>query len=308
MQDRPIGLSTIQDFIRWGASRFAQSGLFFGHGTDNAIDEAVELVLAALHLPADLPGTYREARLTPAERSRVADLIERRIRERRPNAYLTGRARFAGLDFLVTDDVLVPRSPIAELIESAFAPWVDPGATHRVLDLCTGSGCIGIAIAVAMPWVQVDLVDICPSALAVASDNIRGHGLESRVRVIESDLFTALAEAEYDLIVANPPYVAVEILAALPAEFQAEPALALDGGDSGLDLVLAILGQAGDYLAEHGSLVLEVGDSSDELLRRCPDVPFTWIDFERGGDGVLVLSRDQVIRHNRDFVAGNGRP
>lgn len=308
MTGQPEGLISIQDFIRWGASRFNQAGLFFGHGSDNALDEAAELVLFALHLPADFPGAYRDCRLTPDERATVAALIERRVRERCPAAYLTGRARFAGLEFLVTEDVLVPRSPLAELVEDGFAPWFDPEGVGRVLDLCAGSGCIGIAAAAYLPDAQVDLVDVSPGALAVAAANVARHDLADRVRVVESDLFAALAGQRYDLIVSNPPYVAAEELAALPAEYRAEPSLGLAGGDDGLDLVREILRQAPAHLAPDGVLIVEVGSSADTLVEQFPDVPFTWLEFARGGDGVFLLTREQLLADAPSFVAAGRRP
>lgn len=294
MTDRPVGLLSIQDFIRWGASRFMEADLFFGHGTDNALDEAAELVLYALHLPSDLPPAYRDCRLTTSEQEAVAALLGRRIEERRPAAYLTERARFAGFEFHVTGDVLVPRSPIAELVEQGFAPWVDPDRVERVLDLGTGSGCIGIAAALHLPDATVDLVDVSPAALAVAERNVARYALADRVRLIESDLFAALAGCRYDVIVSNPPYVAAAVLAALPAEYLSEPRQALAGGASGLDFVSPILAGAADHLAEEGVLIVEVGCSAEALVARYPDVPFVWLDFARGGEGVFLLTKAQL--------------
>lgn len=289
------GLFTIQDFIRWGASRFNAAGLFFGHGTDNAIDEAGSLVLHALHLPPDLPALYRDCRLTEPERAAVAELLERRIRERKPAAYLTNRAWFAGLEFHINEDVLVPRSPLAELVEAGFDPWVDPEQVARVLDLCTGSGCIGIAVAVHLPEAQVDLVDISPAALAVAARNAALHGLDDRVRVLESDLFSVLGGEHYDVIVSNPPYVSAQELAALPQEYHREPRLGLAGGEHGLDLVLRILRDAPEHLMPGGILVVEVGSSAPSLEARFPDLPFLWLEFERGGEGVFLMNREQLL-------------
>lgn len=294
MAGPPEGLLTIQDFVRWGASRFNAEGLFFGHGTDNALDEAAQLVLHALHLPPELPATYRDCRLTYPERSEVAALLERRVRERKPAAYLTGRAWFAGLEFFVNEDVLVPRSPLAELVEAGFDPWLDPESVGRVLDLCTGSGCIGIACAVYLPEAEVDLADVSPKALEVASSNRARHRLEDRVHVLESDLFGAIGERRYDVIVSNPPYVSAAELADLPAEFHKEPQLGLAGGESGLDLVLRILVEAPIYLNDGGVLVVEVGNTASELERRFPDLPFLWLEFERGGEGVFLMKREQL--------------
>jgi ribosomal protein L3 glutamine methyltransferase len=295
MASPPYGLNSIQDFIRWGASRFNAAGLFFGHGTDNAIDEAAQLVLHAIHLPPDLPAVYRECRLTQEEREAIVELFERRIEERRPAAYLTHRAWFAGLEFYVDENVLVPRSPLAELVEAGFDPWLDPSTVTRVLDLCAGSGCIGIAAAVYIPEAEVDLADISPAALAVASRNVARHGLEDRVRTVESDLFDGLGEQVYEVIVCNPPYVSLEELLALPAEYQREPPLALAGGESGLDLVLRILRDAPRFLAEEGVLVVEVGNTAAELERCFPDLPFLWLEFERGGEGVFLMNRRQLL-------------
>ncbi|WP_295386019.1 50S ribosomal protein L3 N(5)-glutamine methyltransferase [uncultured Thiodictyon sp.] len=301
MAEQPDGLITIQDYIRWGATRFNRAGLWFGHGTDNALDEAAALVLGGLDLDPGLPVSFRGCRLTPAERVAVTDLIERRVTERVPTAYLIGRAWFAGLRFDVDDQVLVPRSPIAELVEAGFEPWIDGERIGRVLDLCTGSGCIGIAAALFLPDADVDLVDISPAALAVARRNVAHHGVEDRVRVLESNLFDALAGQRYDVIVSNPPYVSAAEFAALPPEYHREPQLGLHGGDDGLDLVLLILLEAARHLTESGILILEVGNSARELEQRLPLVPWTWIEFERGGEGVLLLTREQLVQHQGEF-------
>jgi ribosomal protein L3 glutamine methyltransferase len=308
MSDQPDGLFTIQDYVRWGASRFNAAGLFFGHGTDNALDEALHLVLYALHLPPDLPTVYRGCRLTPGERVAITDLVERRIHERKPAAYLTQRSWFAGLEFYVNEDVLVPRSPLAELIEAGFDPWIDAEAVSRVLDLCTGSGCIGIATAVYLPHVEVDLVDISAAALRVAETNVKNHGLTERVQPIESDLFSVLTGQRYDIIVSNPPYVGAEELASLPEEYRQEPALGLAGGESGLDLVLRILRDAPSFLEHGGILVVEVGNTAAELTRRFPDLPFLWLEFERGGEGVFLLNRDQLVEHHEAFAEAAAQP
>jgi ribosomal protein L3 glutamine methyltransferase len=296
------GLTTIQDFIRWGASRFNAAGLFFGHGTDNAIDEATNLVLFALHLPPDLPAMYRDCRLTDAERGAVAELLERRVVERKPAAYLTHRAWFAGLEFHVNEDVLVPRSPMAELVEAGFDPWVDPEQVRRVLDLCTGSGCIGIAAAVHLPDTQVDLADISEGALAVASLNVALHGLGERVRIIQSDLFAELQGERYDVIVSNPPYVSAAELAALPPEYHREPSLGLLAGETGLEVVLRILCEAPRHLEEGGILIVEVGSAALELEQRFPDLPFLGLEFERGGEGVFLINREQLLEFQPLFL------
>ena len=291
MVSPPEGLQTIQDYIRWGASRFNAAGLCFGHGTDNAIDEATQLILFALHLPPDLPASYRDCCLTGDERVAIVELFERRVRERRPAAYLTNKAWFGGLEFYVDENVLVPRSPLAELVEAGFDPWVDPERVGRVLDLCTGSGCIGIAAAVHLPDADVDLADVSAAALRVASRNLVAHGLEGRVRVLESDLFDALDGESYDVIVSNPPYVSLSELESLPEEYRREPELGLAGGETGLELILRILRDAPRYLRDEGVLVVELGSTAAELERRFPDIPFLWLEFERGGEGVFLMNR-----------------
>lgn len=295
-------LLTIEDFVRWGASRFNAAGLAFGHGTDNAFDEAAWLVAHALAMPPPRVAEFRTCRITAPERAAIAELFAQRIGERRPAAYLTGQAWFAGLEFVVNDNVMVPRSPLAELVTAGFAPWIEPERIGRVLDLCTGSGCIGLAAALHLPDADVDLADISPAALRVAAANRALHELEGRVRLIESDLFAGLDEQVYDLIVSNPPYVPADELEALPAEYRHEPRLAFAAGESGLDLVLRILRDAPDFLDEDGVLIVEVGSAAEALERRFPQVPFTWLDFEQGGDGVFVLHHPELVEHHPLFA------
>lgn len=286
-------LHTIRDYIRWAASRFSETELYFGHGTDNAWDEASALVLQTLHLPWDVDKDNMSARLSMAERGLLVERIERRITERLPVAYLTGQAYFCGLSFTVSEDVLVPRSPIAELIEQGFQPWLQE-EPRRVLDLCTGSGCIGIACAYAFEWAEVDLSDISPKAVEIANKNITRHQLPDRVRAIESDLFAGLAGERYDLIVSNPPYVNAEDLASMPEEYQQEPEIALGSGDDGLDFTRRLLREASEHLNDGGALIVEVGNSWPALEQAFPELPFTWIEFERGGHGVFILFKEQL--------------
>jgi ribosomal protein L3 glutamine methyltransferase len=290
-------LATIVDFIRYGASRFGAAGLVFGHSYDNAIDEATHLVLHALHLPHDLSPAYGQARLIAAEKQRVLDLIDRRIDEHKPVAYLTGTAWFAGLEFKSDSRALVPRSPIAELIQSGFSPWLDDRNVAQALDLCTGSGCIGIAMAVHNPEWQVDLADISEDALSLARENVEYQDVADRVQVLKSDLFDGLAGKRYDLIVSNPPYVTEQEYAALPPEYSHEPALGLRAGDDGLDFALRILAKGAEHLNDDGVLIVEVGESEKALTKLLPEVPFNWIEFNVGQMGVFLLDRDDLVAH-----------
>ena len=293
----------MRDYVRWGVSKFTENNLYFGHGTDNAWDEALHLVLHCLHLPPDIDTGVLDARLTNVEKNLVLVVLETRIKERIPAAYLTGLANFAGLQFKVDERVIIPRSPIAELIEQEFAPWLNGSSLRSVLDLCCGGGCIGIAVAAHLPQVTVDLVDLSEPALEVAQMNIDRHGLAQRVRAHGSDLFAALvAEQQYDLIVSNPPYVDSEDLASMPAEYQHEPRLSLEAGSDGLTFARKILQQAAAYLSEEGALVMEVGNSAAALEREFPDLPFSWIDFRRGGHGVFFLTAQQLREHQARIV------
>ncbi|MGN6190644.1 MAG: 50S ribosomal protein L3 N(5)-glutamine methyltransferase [Rhodanobacteraceae bacterium] len=290
-------LQTIVDLIRYAASRFNAAGLTFGHSHDNAIDEATHLVLSCLHLPPDLPPAYGSARVTAIEKNRVLSLIDRRIETREPVAYLVGEAWFAGMPFKSDARALVPRSPIAELIEDGFSPWLDGRDVERALDLCTGSGCIGIAMAAHNPHWRVDVADISDDALALARENIALHQLDMHVRAVRSDLFSGLAGERYDLIVSNPPYVTDDEYAALPGEYAHEPKLGLTAGVDGLDIALRILRDAADHLTDDGLLIVEVGESEHALNALLPGVPFVWIEFKVGPMGVFALERHDLDQH-----------
>ncbi|MDR3388423.1 MAG: 50S ribosomal protein L3 N(5)-glutamine methyltransferase [Rudaea sp.] len=296
-------LASIIDFIRYGASCFASSELTFGHSYDNALDEATHLVLHALHLPHDLSPAYGGAKLTAMEKKTILALIERRVSERKPVAYLTGEAWFAGLKFKSDERALVPRSPIAESIQNGFSPWLDGLAVSRALDLCTGSGCIGIAMAAHNQDWQVDLADISDAALALARENIEFQNVEDRVRAVKSDLFAGLQGQVYDLIVSNPPYVTEQEYAALPPEYSHEPALGLRAGDDGLDFALRILAEAPAHLSKDGWLIVEVGESERALARLLPKLPLNWIEFEVGQMGVFAIARGDLVNHAKSIDA-----
>lgn len=288
------GLESLLDFVRWGGTLFAQNDLYFGHGTDNAFDEAKVLVFHALKLPQNIPENYWQSRLTHPERAAITELFRMRIQTRKPAAYLIGEAWFAGLRFKVNESTLVPRSPIAELIEQRFRPWVEPDEVTNVLDMCTGSGCIGIASLKAFPNAQVDLVDISPEALEVARQNIELYQLQEIAHAIESDLFSRLQGKKYDLIVSNPPYVDEIEMDHLPPEFQQEPRLGLEAGKDGLDLVRQILIEAADYLTDDGVLIVEVGVSQYYLEQEYPELPFYWFEFNNGGEGVFAIQKQEL--------------
>ena len=293
MEIRAQTIITVGDAIRQGARQFEEAGLFFGHGTDNPWDEALSLVLYVLNLPWDVDPAVAEHSLDDEERAAILALFERRIRERIPAAYLTGEAWFAGIPFCVDQRVLVPRSPIAELIETGFSPWLS-APPRSVLDLCAGSGCLGIACALYLEDVRVTLSDISEDALEVARKNIARHGVEERVTAVQSDLFSALGGKRYDLIVSNPPYVDAGDLAAMPAEYHHEPEIGLGSGADGLDLTRRLLGRAEEHLTEEGVLIVEVGNSWVALDAAYPTVPFMWLEFERGGHGVFLLTAQQL--------------
>lgn len=272
------------------------ANLYFGHGTDNALDEAVFLVLRSLQLPFDIADQLLDQPLHEEQRQHVIDVVNVRIVTRKPAAYLLGECWFAGLHFFVNEHVLVPRSPFAELILEQFSPWCRADRVRRILDIGTGSGCIAIASALAFPGAMVDAIDICAQALAVAQRNVEYHGLQGRVTLLESDLFQKLGGRRYDLIIANPPYVDAEDFAAMPPEYRHEPASSLCAGTDGLDVVRRILQSAGGHLAAKGMIAVEVGNSEEALIRCYPEVPFLWLEFARGGGGVFLLTREELLR------------
>ncbi len=302
MTASPSRLRTLRDYIRWAVSRFHEEQLFFGHGTDNAWDEARQLVLGALHLPWELADGYLDCRLEDDERERLHELLLRRIQQRVPTAYLLGQGWFCGLPFVVDERVLIPRSPIGQLIERRFEPWL-AAEPARILDLCTGSGCIGIACAYEFLEAEVVLADLSFEALEVANRNIEQHGLDERVYTVQSDGFDGLPKQRFDLIVSNPPYVDAEDFADMPAEFHHEPALGLACGNDGLDLVRRLLAEAADHLTEQGTLVVEVGNSQVHVEALYPEVDFTWLEFSEGGHGVFLLSARQCREHQALFRA-----
>ncbi|MDX1454507.1 MAG: 50S ribosomal protein L3 N(5)-glutamine methyltransferase [Gammaproteobacteria bacterium] len=294
LQEIDADLSSGREFIYWAARCFESSDIFYGHGTDNPLDEAVALVMHVLELPFGCPDELLDKRISSAEKARIHELASRRIEHREPLAYLLGEAWFAGLRFKADARALVPRSPIAELVEQGYEPWVDAESVTAVLDLCTGGGSIAIATALALPQAEVDAVDLSAEALALAAENVALHEVGQRVTLFEGDLFAPLRRKRYDIIVSNPPYVDAEDMAALPAEFRREPELGLAAGDDGLDIVHRILAEAPRYLADEGILIVEVGNSAPALEATYPQVEFTWLDFERGGDGIFLLTSDQL--------------
>ncbi len=291
-------LHTIADYCRYGASIFNQAELFYGHGSDNALSEAHTLVMFALSLSEDMSEQLMACRLLDQEKQNILALFEQRITTQKPVAYITNLAYFAKLPFYVDERVLVPRSPIGELIESHFSPYFSQKTSpQRILDLCTGSGCIAIACASYFPDAEVDAVDLSIDALNVAQMNIENHGLSEQVIPIQSDVFSGVEGQCYDLIVTNPPYVDQEDIDSLPAEYTHEPEIGLGCGEDGLDIVRTILAQSAKHLSEQGVLICEVGNSQYHVEALYPEVDFTWLTFERGGHGVFVLTKAQLVKH-----------
>ena len=290
-------LLTVRDLVRYGVSRFTEAKLFFGHGSDNAWDEAVYLVLHALHLPPDELEPFLDARLLTQERERAIELIHRRCDSRLPAPYLTQESWLQGYRFFVDQRVIVPRSPIAELIEQQFQPWIsEPERIESVLDMCTGSGCLAIIAAHVFENALVDAVDLSADAIAVAAINVKDHGLEDRVTLIQSNLFESIpAGRRYDLIICNPPYVNSQSMSQLPAEYQHEPHQALAGGSDGMDLVRKILRQAPDYMTDQGCLVLEIGHEIEHFEEAFPEMVPIWLDAGESNEQILLLHRDQLL-------------
>ncbi|KTD66818.1 MULTISPECIES: 50S ribosomal protein L3 N(5)-glutamine methyltransferase [Legionella] len=287
-------LVTILDFLRFSVSCATHANLYYGHGTDNAWDDMHSLILRSLSLPYDLDANWLNARLTTSEKKYLYQQLEKRINHRVPVPYLIKEAYFCDIPFYVDERVLIPRSPIAELIKNEFSPWVEADKVHRILDLCTGSGCIAIACCYAFPEAQVDAVDISSEALAVAAMNREELGVEEQLTLIESDCFSKVPKVGYDLIVSNPPYVGKEEMQTLPDEFRHEPVLALETGNNGLAIVKTILQNASDYLSEEGVLIVEVGNSEEALCEAYPDLPFTWLEMSHGGQGIFLLTKQQL--------------
>ena len=283
-------MTTVRQLIDRVEQRLAAADLFFGHGAGTALDEAAYLVLGALDLPFDLSPDQLNGTVSASGQKRIRELVDERISSRKPTAYLLNKAWFAGLPFYVDERVLVPRSPIAELIRDRFSPWINAREVTRILDLGTGSGCIAVACAAAFPAATVDATDISPDALEVARINCARHDLGQRINLVESDLFSALGDSGYDIIVCNPPYVTAGEMTALPAEYRHEPSLALAAGVTGLDVVDRILLNAHRYLTRHGILVVEVGNGRAALEAKYPRTPFIWLDFEHGGEGVFIVT------------------
>ena len=294
-------LKTVNDFLRWGVSRFNGSDIYYGHGTDNPWDECLSLISFALNMPPQLNADVLSSNLTLSERETIVELIALRITTKKPAAYLTNVAYFVDLPFYVNESVLVPRSPIGELIRNKFEGLIKQEPT-RIMDLCTGSACIAIACAYAFPDAEVDALDISPEALSIADENIHRLDVADQVVPIMSDVFSGVSGLKYDLIVSNPPYVDAEDIDDMPEEFHHEPAIGLASGNDGLDITRVILAQAADHLTDDGVLIVEVGNSMIHLQAEYPQVPFNWIEFEHGGLGVFSLTKAQLVEYKSLFT------
>lgn len=288
-------LLTLRDWLRYTVSQFEASDIFFGHGTDNSYDEAVWLIMSALHLPHDTLDNFLDARLTDAERVQLAQLIDQRVTHHTPTAYLVKEAWLQGFKFYVDERVIVPRSFIAELLQDGLQPWIEfPELIHTAADICTGSGCLGVLLANSFPDAEIDVIDISPDAIAVANINIANYGLQTQVHAIESDMFSALAGKTYDLIISNPPYVDAPSMATLPQEYQNEPQLALGSGVDGLDHTHTLLREAAQHLNDEGVLVVEIGHNKETLMNAYPELPFTWLDTSSGDQFVFLLTKEDL--------------
>jgi ribosomal protein L3 glutamine methyltransferase len=292
--DRIKTLATIRDWIRFTVSEFRQHNLFYGHGTDNALDEAAALVLHTIHLPYDTPAALYDAVLTFEERKAVDHIIAERKNKKIPAAYLTHEAFFMGLSFYVDERVLIPRSPIAELIQKEFSPWIKYHHISNILDLCTGSGCIAIACAEIFPDAKITATDLSTDALDVARINLDKFNLQNQIKLIQSDIFESIPQQKFDIIISNPPYVDKKDMDNLPKEYHHEPTTALAAGSDGLDIIKKILQSAKDYLSNHSILIVEVGNSAEALISEFPHVPFTWLEFEHGESEVFLLTYEQL--------------
>lgn len=296
--DATVHFETILDFLRFGISQANAADLFYGHGTDNAYDDIRSLILGSLSLPMDTEDYFLQSRLASEEKQLLVQQLSCRILEQIPVPYLTGEAFFCGLPFYVDDRVLIPRSPMAELINNQFSPWIEADRVMRVLDLCTGSGCIAIACSYAFPDAFIDASDLSSQALEVAAINCQRHGLDEHdVQLLQSNCWDAIPSVRYDIIVSNPPYISDDEMDTLPVEYTYEPDMALRTGDNGLEIIEKILKKAHNYLSDHGILVVEVGNSEQALIEAWPDLPFVWLEFEYGGQGVFLLTCEQLKAH-----------
>ena len=301
-QDIINNLHTIRDYIRWSISEMTANHVYFGHGSDSMWNEAVHLVLSAINVSHDIDSNMVGSRLLTEEKKTIIDYIYQRACLRKPLPYILKKAWFAGMEFDIDERVIIPRSPIAELIRNEFSPWInDIDDVTSVLDLCTGSGCIGIACSNVFEEANITLVDISDDALAVANHNIKKHQLSDRVKAVKSDLFNNLQGQRFDLIVSNPPYVDKQDLDSMPQEYHYEPKLALEAGDDGLDLTKRIILEADQYMTEKGILIVEVGNSQCAIMEMCPDIPFTWLSFADGGDGVFLLTYAELVKYKDSF-------
>lgn len=295
-QQEKTELLTIRDWIRFAVSQFEASDIFYGHGTGNGYDEAVWLMMSALHLPMDTLDNFLDARLTETERTKLASFIEQRITKHTPTAYLLKEAWLQGLKFYVDERVLIPRSFIAELLNNDLSPWIEfPELIESAADICTGSGCLGILLASAFPNAAIDVIDISQDAIDVANINIASYGLETQITAIKSDMFSALKDKKYDVIISNPPYVDAPAMAALPAEYRNEPQLALGSGVAGLDHTHTILREAANYLSDDGILIVEIGHNREALEAAYPNIVFNWLEVSSGNEFVFLLTKSQLV-------------